>query len=102
MPDHDKSQNPDRPPSPEGANHGSSAAGFLAGVAVGALLGAGVAWFLGSGGGRRVGRRIRAEWEDFRDEAGRELARRRKELRRSAGRAAHQAGELVEEALEGD
>jgi hypothetical protein len=72
---------------------------FWAGLAVGALVGAGIAVFLTSKRGRSATRRVRRDFEDLRDEARAEFARRRRELRKRMGRAAHHAREAVEDAL---
>jgi len=72
---------------------------FWAGLAVGALVGAGIAVFLTSNRGRAATRRIRREFDDLRDDAREEFARRRRELRRRMGRAAHHAREAVGDAL---
>ena len=80
---------------------GSRAGGFIAGLALGALLGVGAALFLRSPRGRRLSRRVRREWDDLREDAERELARRTRRLRHHAGRAAREARETIEDVFDG-
>jgi gas vesicle protein len=76
------------------------ARGFVTGIAVGALLGAGLALFLTSGRGRRVAQRVRDDWDDLKDDARRQLGRRKKDLRAKFDRVAREAKEAVEEAFD--
>jgi gas vesicle protein len=94
-----------------GDNGGWNAGTFLAGIALGAFVGAGMALLFAPDAGwktrRRLQRRIgdirdRAEdkWDDLRGEARRELIRRKRKLRAEAERAAGRAREVVEEVKE--
>ncbi len=71
--------------------HGRS---FLTGLTLGALLGSGLALFFSSGRGQEVARRVRRRWrdlerdagrgwDDLREEARREIRRRKRDLRAS-------------------
>jgi len=80
-----------------GEDRGAGAGGFVAGLALGALLGVGAALFLNSSRGRQLSRRVRRELDDFRDDAGKELSRRGRRLRHHAGRAAREAKDRLED-----
>lgn len=80
------------------ARTAGGSAGFLAGVIVGAVVGAGIALLFAPEAGartrRRLGRRLRglgasarSEIDDLSSGAERELARRKKQLRRRARQA---------------
>jgi hypothetical protein len=79
---------------------GPGAGVFLAGLALGTMLGVGAALFFNSDRGRRVGRYLHDEFDDFRDEAGRQLGRRATRLRKQAGRAARSVKEAIEESFD--
>jgi len=86
-----------RPSSREGSDHGSAAV-FAAGVALGVVVGAGVALLFApdSGfqtrraivrGGRRVTRRSRDAWDDLRDELRQAVRNKRRSWRLKRQRA---------------
>jgi gas vesicle protein len=93
---HEEPFEEDALPEEDGGDEESRAGGFLAGLALGALLGVGAALFLNSSRGRRLSRRVRHELEDFRDEAGKEVTHRGRRLRHHAGRAAREAKDRLE------
>jgi gas vesicle protein len=78
----------------------SGAGGFVAGLALGALLGIGAALFLNSSRGRRLSKRVRHELEDFREDAGKEITRRGRRLRHHAGRAAREVRDRLEDVFD--
>lgn len=88
-------------PSARRSNGDGPGAGiFFAGLALGTVLGVGAALFFNSDRGRRVGRYLHDEFDDWREDAGRELGRRAQRLRKQAGRAARSVREAVEESFD--
>ncbi|MGH7657274.1 MAG: YtxH domain-containing protein, partial [Gemmatimonadales bacterium] len=90
----------------EDENEGSGMATFIAGVAVGAVLGATVALLMAPESGektrRRVGKQVRAvrkdaagHLEELRERGGRELRDRGSVARKRFGRAAREAMEAL-------
>jgi len=94
---HEEPFEEDALPDEEEDGGGSPAGGFVAGLALGALLGIGASLFLTSSRGRRLSRRVRRELDDFRDEAGKELSRRGRRLRHHAGRMARETKDRLED-----
>ena len=94
---HEEPFEEDALPDEDEEGEGSRAGGFVAGLALGALLGVGAALFLNSSRGRRLSRRVRRELDDFRDEAGKELTRRSRRLRHHAGRVARETKDRLED-----
>ena len=88
-------------PSPRRSRGEGPGAGiFLAGLALGTVLGVGAALFFNSDRGHRVGRYLHDEFDDLRDEAGRQLGRRTARLRKQATRAARGVKEAIEESFD--
>lgn len=88
-------------PAPPGRGESGGGAGtFLAGLALGTMLGVGAALFFGSPRGRRVRKHMRDEFDDWREEAGRELSRRARRARTQAGKAARRVGEVLEDSFD--
>ncbi|MEP6573066.1 MAG: YtxH domain-containing protein [Gemmatimonadota bacterium] len=90
---------------------GWSGSTFLAGIALGAFVGAGVALLFAPDAGWKTRRRLhrqigdmrdRAEdkWDDLRGEARRELVRRKRNLKSDAQRVAGRARDIVEDVKE--
>ena len=73
---------------------------FVTGVAVGALLGAGLALFFTSERGKRTSQRIREEWDDLKDDTRRGLARRRRDLSKRATRLAREVRNTVQDTVQ--
>lgn len=87
---------------------GKRGSGFVAGVILGALIGAGVALLAAPRSGVETRRRVRRGWSRLRDQAEdelrglqrdarREFARRKRQLRGELDRLAEGAGDAVDE-----
>jgi gas vesicle protein len=79
---------------------GGGAGTFLAGLALGTLLGVGAAVFFNSPRGRRISRELRDEFDDWREDAGKELHRRAKRARQQVGRTARSVRDAVEDTFD--
>ncbi|HKV76088.1 MAG TPA: hypothetical protein VJN95_16340 [Gemmatimonadales bacterium] len=88
------------PAPPRRGDHGGGAGTFFAGLAIGTLLGVGAALFLRSSRGRRMGQYMRDEFDDWREETGRELGRRARRVRQQAGKAARRVGAALEDTFD--
>jgi len=82
------------------AGQGGAAGTFLAGLALGTLLGVGAALFFNSTRGQRLGQYARDEFDDWREDAGRELGRRAKRARQHAGKAARHVRDALEDTFD--
>jgi gas vesicle protein len=88
------------PAAPRRRDTGSGAGTFLAGLALGTLLGVGAALFFNSPRGRKLSRQVRDDFDDWREDAGRELGRRARRARQHAGRTARSVRDALEDTFD--
>jgi gas vesicle protein len=79
---------------------GAGAGTFLAGLALGTLLGVGAALFFNSPRGRRISRQLRDDFDDWREDTGKELHRRARRARQQVGRTARSVRDAVEDSFD--
>jgi len=88
------------PAPPRRGGNGGGAGTFLAGLALGTLLGVGAALFFNSPRGQRLGRYMRDEFDDWREDAGKQLGRRARRARQQAGKAARHIRDSLEDTFD--
>lgn len=73
---------------------------FLAGLALGTLVGVGAALFFNSPRGRRLSQHAREEFDDWREDASHELGRRTRRARQQAGRTVRKVRDALEDTFD--